>query len=380
MRLTHISYVKKYNERCQFAERVVMPRPRRVSRVKPWVRMARLRLIAGKGKDKVRMVVPSVKAIAEKWPVKNGPIRVKVISDGEPLPSDLQAIADAIGPDSWIEGRVLVDLCKQRSEEGGSGCYAPGKILEPPVSLTFGCDTPEEVAEPPVLHLPSPGSPIMPVVQVRQFSWHFSDKHGLSDMRQKFVENNKQINSVSLFPTSQTPLVSKVRLLRVTRKIGQQERARGEHFSVSVFKSLSKGERNVTSSSIPAQNTKDENISYSIKCNAGMGINSPKHLHINNIHMINNCRMQEKEKEREDPSTRRLGHDDIIASSKSDVTPPAVLSVEEISRLVVRKRFLPTKHSVLSLIDNSRKRWMACKGLVSLVIFRLVMILSILGG
>ena len=118
-RPTHISYVKKYHERCQFAERVGLPHTKRVSRVKPWVKMARLRLIAGKGKDKVRMVVPSAKAIREKWPIKNGPIRVKVISDGEPLPSDLQAIADALGPDSWIEGHVLVDLCKQRSEEGG---------------------------------------------------------------------------------------------------------------------------------------------------------------------------------------------------------------------------------------------------------------------
>ena len=87
--------------------------------------MARLRLIAGKGKDKVRMVVPSAKAIREKWPIKNGPIRVKVISDGESLPPDLQAIADALGPDSWIEGHVLVDLCKQRSEEGGGAVVTP---------------------------------------------------------------------------------------------------------------------------------------------------------------------------------------------------------------------------------------------------------------
>ena len=93
-RLTHISYVKKYHERCQFAERVGLPRTKRVSRVKPWRKMARLRLIPGKGKDKVRMVVPSAKAIREKWPIKNGPICVKVISDSEPLPSDLQAIAE----------------------------------------------------------------------------------------------------------------------------------------------------------------------------------------------------------------------------------------------------------------------------------------------
>ena len=183
-RLTHITYVKKHNERCQYAEQVGMPRPRRVSRVKPWVRMARLRLIGGKGKGKVRMVVPSVKAIAEKWPMYTGPIRVKVISDGEPLPSDLQTIVDAVGPDSWIEGSVLVDLCQQRSEEGGgSGCNAPGEIPQLPISLTSGCDTTEEVAEPPVPLVSSPRSPIVPVVQVRQFSWHFSDKHDTSDIR-----------------------------------------------------------------------------------------------------------------------------------------------------------------------------------------------------
>ena len=230
-----------------------------------------------------------------------------------------------------------------------------------------------------MLHLPSPGSPLMPVVQVRQFSWHFSDKHGLSDIRRTFVGNNKQINSDSLFLPSQTPLVSKVRLLRVVRKIGQQERARGEHKSVSVFKFPSNGEKNVTSLSIPAKNKEGKNISNSAKCNAGMGINSPKHLQMHDIYTVNKCKMQEKGKKRESSITRRLGNDDIIASSKSDVTLPAVLSVEGISELVARKRFLPTKHSVSSWIESSRKRWTVCKGLVSLIIIRLVMILSVLG-
>ena len=85
--------------------------------------------------------------------------------------------------------------------KGVGNCYAPEKIPETPVFLTSGCDSPEEVAEPPVLHLPSPGPSIMPVGQVRQFSWHYSDKHGLSDVRQKLRKNNKQINSSSLFPS-----------------------------------------------------------------------------------------------------------------------------------------------------------------------------------
>ena len=76
---------------------------------------------------------------------------------------------------------------------------------------------------------------------------------------------------------------------------------------------------------------------------------------------------------------------DVVASSNNDVTrkavcAPAVLSVERIRELVARKRFLPTEYSALSLIDNFRKRWMAFKGFVSLLVIRLIMILGILGG
>ena len=310
-RLTHISYVKKYNERCQFAKQVGMPRPRRVSREKPWVRMARLRLTAG-------------------------------------------------------------------------------KIPETPIILESGCDTPEEAAELPVLHLPSPGPSIMPVGQVRQFSWRYFDKHGLSDVRQKPRKNNKRINSGSLFLSSQAPLVSKVRLLRVTRKIGQQERVKGEKISVSLFKSLSEGERNVTSSSIPAKSKRDKNVLHSIKYNAGEENNSLKHLYKDNKHVIDNCELQEGEKERETLYTGRLSHDEIIASSevtssnshvtRKAVSAPAVLSVEGLSSLVARKRFLPTEYSALSLIDNFRKRWMAFKGFVSILAIRLAIILGIGNG
>ena len=110
-RLTHISYAKKYHEQCQNFAREGMPREQRVSRVKPWVRMARIRLIYGKGRRPKRMVVPSVKAISERWPIFSGRIRIQVLGEGA-LPSDLQAIVDAAGARSWIEGEELVDLCK----------------------------------------------------------------------------------------------------------------------------------------------------------------------------------------------------------------------------------------------------------------------------
>ena len=74
-----------------------------------------------------------------------------------------------------------------------------------------------------------------------------------------------------------------------------------------------------------------------------------------------------------------------VASSNSHVTreavsAPAVLSVERLSSLVARKRFLPTEYSALSLIHNFRKRWMAFKGFVSVLAIRLAIILGIGNG
>ena len=229
-RLTHISYVKKYNERCQYIARVGMPREKRVSQLKPWVRMARIRLIAGTGRRPRQMVVPSVKAIADKWPIHTGRIHVQVLGDGEPHPADLQTIVDTTGSDSCIEGSTLVDLCKQRSEEGGSGCNAPAEAEDPPVPLASGCDAPAEAEEPPVPMAPSPQPPIMPAVQVRQYSWHYYAKHDASDKRREFVGTNKRTNPNSLLLPQQNPLVSRVHLMKVVRKIGQQERSRGEAF------------------------------------------------------------------------------------------------------------------------------------------------------
>ena len=79
MRLTHISYAKKHNERCHYTEQVGMPRQKSISQCKPWVRMARLRLIAGAGRRKARMVASSMKAIQENWCVQSGCIRVQVL-------------------------------------------------------------------------------------------------------------------------------------------------------------------------------------------------------------------------------------------------------------------------------------------------------------
>ena len=221
-RLTHISYAKKFNERCQNFAREGLPREQRVSRDQKRVRMARMRLISGKGRRPRRMVVPSVKAIREKWPIFAGRILIQVLGDGR-LPKDLQIIVDAAGPDLWIEGEDLVDLCKQRSEEGESGCNAPGAFAAPFMALASGCDSAAAIEEPPAPLVSPPAPSVTPVVQVRRYSWRSYAKHDAYAKRREFVGTNRQINTNSSPFPLQEPLVSRVHLMQVIRKIGQQE-------------------------------------------------------------------------------------------------------------------------------------------------------------
>ena len=153
-RLTHISYAKKYNERCQYTEQVGLPCQTRVSHRKPRARMAHLHLVAGAGRRKERMVASPMKGIQKNWCVQSGRIRVQVRGEAKNLPSDLQAIVEATGPDGYIEGSILVDLCMQRSGQRGNGCDAPNVSEELPT---------------PMASPPRPRTP--PAAQIRQYSW-----------------------------------------------------------------------------------------------------------------------------------------------------------------------------------------------------------------
>ena len=125
----------------------------------------------------------------------------------------------------------MVDLCTQRSGQRGSGCDAPNEAEDLPMPMAS-----------------SPRPPTLPAAQVRQYSWHHCAKKDVSDIRREFVGANKQTNHVSPFLSRQAPVVSKVHLLKVVRKIGQSERSKGKHLSDFMFKAphLSR-EKNMTS-------------------------------------------------------------------------------------------------------------------------------------
>ena len=233
--------------------------------------MARIRLICGKGRHPRRMVVPSAKAIRDKWPIFAGKIRIQVLGDGQ-LPEDLQAIIDAAGPDWCIEGEDLVDLCKQRSEEGESGCNAPEAFSASPVVLASGCDSPEAMEESPVPSASPPTSSVSSVVQVRRYSWRSYAKNATCEKRREFVGTNKQTNTnSSLFPP-QKPLVSRVHLTNVVRKIGQQERSKGKTMNVHEFNApCFKGGKDMTSVS---HSNRESSKSITVGNSGNSGINS----------------------------------------------------------------------------------------------------------
>ena len=85
-RLTHISYAKRYNERCHYTG---IPHPAQVSRRRTRARMARLRLILGSGRRKMRRIVSSMSTIQDKWPIHAGRIHVRILGEAKDLPADL---------------------------------------------------------------------------------------------------------------------------------------------------------------------------------------------------------------------------------------------------------------------------------------------------
>ena len=173
---------------------------------------------------------------------------MKVLGERKELSADLQAVFEATGQDGCIEGRVLVDLCMQRSGQRGCGCDAPNASEEPLVPMTTS------------LHPPT-----LPVAQVRQYSYHPCAKTNVHDIRREFVGANRQNNSILSVLSQQAPLVAKVHLLDVVRKVGRSERSRGKQPKDFVFKALHQScEKTMTSLWLYRLKSEKDNQQYSV--------------------------------------------------------------------------------------------------------------------
>ena len=362
-RLTHISYAKKYNERCHYTEQVGIPRPTRVSRRKLRARMARIRLVAGSGSRRLRMVVHSMKNIQDKWPVHSGRIRVRILGEAKDLPSDLQAIVEATGPDKCIERSILVDLCMQRSGRRESGCDAPNTSEELPT---------------PMASFPRP--PTLPAAQMRQYSWrHYAKKDEcLYDIRREFVGANKQTNRASPFLSQQAPLVAKAHLMAVVRRVERSERFKGKHLRDFVFKGLhqSRG-KNLTSLLPSRQKSEGESQQCSVIRDNTERNNSELNQLVHVSQYTNNKRTLKPSKTRKEEGEVKFKRP---GSTNCQHPSDVIVSDVVVNKLVARKHYAQKKHSLVHTKGFLKSTLSVCSQTFTKVALMLAIVISILGG
>ena len=142
----------------------------------------------------------------------------------------------------------------------------------------------------------------MPAAQVRQYSYRLCAKKNKYDIRREIVGANKQSNHGSSVLSQQAPLVAKVHLLDIVRKVGRSERSKGKFLSDFKFKSpqLRRG-KVMMSPSFPNQKTEEGNQQYFVmrECNSSeVGLINHEYQHTNDKYTIKHSKAEKNERER----------------------------------------------------------------------------------
>ena len=182
-----------------------------------------------------------------------------------------------------------------------TSCNAPGAFSEPAVALAAGYGSPKAMEESPVPSASSPTSFISSVMQVRRYSWRPYEKNVAYGKRRQFVGTNKQTNTNSSLFSPQKPLLSKVHLTNVVRKIGQQERSKGKTITVNQFDAhCPKGGKDMTSLS-HSNRESSKSITVGNSGNGGISSGNNKYCTIN---IKNNLTSKGKQGEERDKALR----------------------------------------------------------------------------
>ena len=209
--------------------------------------------------------------------------------------------------------------------------------LWPFVALASGCDPAAAIEEPPVPLASPPANSVMPVVQVRRYSWRSYAKHNTYEKRREFVGTNKQINTNSPLFSPQEPLVSRVHLIKVVRKIGQQEQSRGKSLTVDKFNAYcAKGGKNVTSSS-HSNREKERDKAVTHSGNIGISENSYKYPGINDKYNSKVTGKQERGREEKLRLPGSLNGTGEVTSWSHDVTIEEQHGKLSLDKLVARQ-------------------------------------------
>ena len=158
--------------------------------------------------------------------------------------------------------------------------------------------------ESPVPSASPPTSSVSSVVQVRRYSWRSHAKNVAYEKRREFVGTNRQTNTNSSLFSPQKPLVSRVHLTNVVRKIGQQERSKGKTMNIHKFNAhCLKGGKDMTSVS-HSNRESSKSITVGNSGNGGISSGNNKYCTIN---IKNNLTSKGKQGEERDEALRLPG-------------------------------------------------------------------------
>ena len=193
---------------------------------------------------------------------------------------------------------------------------------------------------------------------------------------------NKQTNRVSPFLSQQAPLVSKVHLLKVVRKIGQSERSKGKHLTDFMFKAphLSR-EKNMTSLLLSGQKSEGGSQQYSVMreySNSEISLFDHVYQHTNDKYTLKRSKARKEEREAEFKHPGSTNYDDIVSDvivteSNGDVT------MRDVNKPIARKRYAQ-KHSFVSKKGFIKSSLRVCSRTFTKVALMLAIVISILGG
>ena len=190
---------------------------------------------------------------------------------------------------------------------------------------------------------------------------------------------NKQTNRVSPFLSQQAPLVSRVHLLKVIRKIGKHERSKGKHLTDFRFKDphLRRG-KDMTSLLLPGQKSEEGNLQYSVMReynSSEMSLFNHEYQHTNDKCTLKCSKAKKKEQEAEFKPPGSMNYDDI----EGDVIVNGDVTRRDINKPIARKGYAQ-KHSFVSEKGCSKSSLRVCSRTFTKAACILAIVISILRG
>ena len=230
----------------------------------------------------------------------------------------------------------------------------------------------------------SPTPPILPAVQVRQYSGRHdaTQNECLYDKRREFVGAGKQTNHVSLLLPQQAPLVSRAHLMSVVRKVEKSERSKGKLSQDFVIKCLSQNRgKNIMSLLYSRQKSERQDQQCSvIRDNTERSKSETNKLVLVSQYTNNICTLKPSETRKEQGEVKFKLPGSANCQHTGDVISDGINKGVDVNRLVARKRYATKKHSFAHTKEFLKSTLSMCRQTFTQVFVMFAAVISILGG